>query len=164
MAYSVIDGSGCKCLVEDCELCLDTFCDRCKADHLLLVKGYSRSCIKDSHQPDDKGKNRQVASTLTVVRDCAAANCKKCKEDYLSCTECESGFELHYSSPLSASCIRCAKDNSRLYNQANETCLNCHRFCASCFGVEHNNCITCQAPYFLFIDFSCTLCTEPGVF
>lgn len=80
--YSIYQGTltapTCKCIVANCAICSDTFCDRCESTYLLVVSGYSRSCIDSNNQPVGKGLQLDAATAMTIIDECAVSNCKNC--------------------------------------------------------------------------------------
>jgi hypothetical protein len=144
--------------------CFDSHCNTCSANNLICTACQvgaqwfldGNTCVHATlvpQIPNQKGPN-VVTGLITT---CSVSNCKDCKTNYNTCTECISGYERISNNCVPLACLPGEGRSSSNSGQL-EPCQTAH--CISCCN-DSSDCLACDVANKFFMDGSnCTFAND----
>ena len=141
-------GTECIDCEDYCDGCLiqKDSCIKCKSD--LKFDKLTKKCLRQCYEGTFEFSQTCVAACpagyfgfLSLCKECPL-NCLSCDE--FSCFQCESNYYLSSSLCVST----CPK--SFFPNILTQTCLACHKSCATCAASDDFSCNSCSLGYFVY--------------
>ncbi|KAL4464370.1 hypothetical protein ABPG73_017849 [Tetrahymena malaccensis] len=119
-------------------------CTSCQAPLFLQIS--TGECV-------DACNNNQYGDALTSICTSCHSSCKSCFGGSISeCLSCNSGFFYQQSTKQ---CLNYCNSN-QYKDTINNTCINCHETCLTCFGPNSNQCLSCLST--LLFDKNSNMC------